>query len=441
MAYTLSLEDAFQKALDNDVSIHEAKLTWLANRNNKGIAFSYLLPQIDSNFTSTKNKTNYKSCTTNCEKIKKSYHQNLYSFSLSQELFNMQTYFQFSKANQKGTQDLLIYQKALQNLALSIATKYFNLILSIEDYLFLTFEYEETKKREQNIQNQVSLGAMTKSQLLEAKAQSQRIQADIIQAKIAIFNAKDILSDSIGFDQFSKIKGIKNNAPLLTLTLPSLDYWLEDATQKNLDIQIANSDIIQADYEKKAMLSQSLPTFQFKSSYNDYRYKNQSISNDSNNSFVFPQSDNHSIQGSISLSLPIFNGKRNHYKQNKSNELLKLSKTQKKDIKQTVTREIKRLHRQIDHNQKIIQARKAAIQSSQEMLRIAKISLESGTITVLETLENITNVRKDRQNLEKSKYNHVLNLIEILIQTGNISPREIENINQNLQQTIQIEPA
>ncbi|MEC8882043.1 MAG: TolC family protein [Pseudomonadota bacterium] len=440
MAYTLSLNDAFHKALKNDLSIQEARLTWLANKNDKGIALSYLLPQLDFNYNNTKNKNTLKHCTDACEKIKKSYREGQTLFSLSQELFNMQTYYQYSKANQKALQDLFIYQKALQDLTLRIATQYFDLILSIENHDFLKAELQETQKRENDVRMQASLGAMTKAQLLEVTAQTKRIQANIIQAKMAIYNAKDILSDSIGCDQFTKIKKLRKKNHLMHIGLPNLTHWLTDAMQKNLDIKIADNGVTQANFQKKAMTSQYLPTVQINSSYNDYRYENQSISNTSNNLTASPQKNNHNTQAGISLSFPIINGGKRYYDQNKAQKNLQLSHVQKQNTQQSVIREIKKLHRQLEHNQEIINAKTAALNSSQEMLRITRISLKAGAVTVLETLENISNVRKDHQSLENIKYNHILNLIEILIQTGNISPQEIKQLNADLQETIPITP-
>ena len=440
MAYTLSLNDAFHKALKNDLNIQEARLTWLANKNDKGIALSYLLPQLDFSYSNTKNKTAHKHCTDECEKIKRSYREGQTLLSLSQELFNMQTYYQYSEANQKAIQDLFIYQKALQDLTLRIATQYFDLILSIENHDFLKAELQETQKRENDVRMQTSLGAMTKAQLFEVTAQTKRIEANIIQAKMAIHNAKDILADSIGCDQFTKIKKLEKKNHLMYIALPDLDHWLTDAMQKNLNIKIADSGVAKANFQKKAMTSQYLPTVQINSSYNDYRYEHQTTTDVSNNMMIYRQKNNHNTQAGLSLSFPIVNGGKRYYDQNKAQKNVKLSQVQKQNTQQASIREIKKLHRQLKHNQEIINAKTAALSSSQEMLRITKISLKAGAVTVLETLENISNVRKDQQSLEQTKYNHILDLIEILIQTGNISPQEIKRLNADLQHTIPITP-
>ena len=72
------------------------------------------------------------------------------------------------------------------------------------------------------------------------------------------------------------------------------------------------------------------------------------------------------------------------------------------------------------------------------MLRMTQASLKAGAVTVLETLENISNVRKDQQSLALAKYDYLFNLIEILILSGIISPKDIHNINQDLSQELAI---
>ena len=72
------------------------------------------------------------------------------------------------------------------------------------------------------------------------------------------------------------------------------------------------------------------------------------------------------------------------------------------------------------------------------MSRISQVSLQAGAVTVLEALENIKNVRSDQKNLAIAQYDYLYNLIEILIQAGIISPKDISDIDRDLNQEILI---
>ena len=93
-AGTLSLEQAY---------------TWLANKNDQNIALSFLLPHITSEGSYTKTKTQYYN-TVESGEVKAFYDQKFGGVSLTQELFNIPSYFTYSQASEKATQDLLIYQ-------------------------------------------------------------------------------------------------------------------------------------------------------------------------------------------------------------------------------------------------------------------------------------------------------------------------------------------
>ena len=197
--FTLSLEQAMDMAAKNNLPLQEARARWLTNKNDKNIALSYLMPQISLAQSKSKNRTVYPQASDQGFDVSRTYTEQKSTASLTQELFNMSTYYLYSKANQQALQDLLIYQNALQSLSLSVCDQYFQLILAIENLIFLESEKTEIRKRQQDVEAQVQYGSMTKSQLLEVKAQVKRVEANIIEAKQIIANQKDLLADSISF--------------------------------------------------------------------------------------------------------------------------------------------------------------------------------------------------------------------------------------------------
>lgn len=436
MAYPLSLDDALQMATRNDLVTQEARLTWLANKNDKGIAFSYLLPQLAVNQTASKSKTDFEYCAQGCQSSSNTYRLNQTYFSFSQELINMPSYYQYAKANQKALHDLLVYQQALQSMVLRVSSEYFNLILQIENLGFLQSELQETQQRKKDIQIQVSMGAMTAAQQQEATAQEKRVLADIIQTKILIENARDLLADSIGNYEFTHVKALQENASVLSRHLPKVSHWETRALKQNLQIQAAQNNIEQTRLQKKSTGSAFLPTLSLNASYTHNDYNTPSDQKVLNNALFSTPEDNRNTQGSISLSWPLITGAKRFYDHRKSADNHQLSQIQKQKIEQTTTRRIKKLHRQLKHDQELITARQAALKSSEEMLRISRISQNQGAITTLEVLENISNVRKDKQTLEEARYNHLLNFIDLLIQSNTISQQEVKKISQGLQQRL-----
>ena len=280
--FTLSLEQAMDMAAKNNLPLQEARARWLTNKNDKNIALSYLMPQISLAQSKSKNRTVYPQASDQGFDVSRTYTEQKSTASLTQELFNMSTYYLYSKANQQALQDLLIYQNALQSLSLSVCDQYFQLILAIENLIFLESEKTEIRKRQQDVEAQVQYGSMTKSQLLEVKAQVKRVEANIIEAKQIIANQKDLLADSIGSNQFNKINMLSDNPQILKLTIPALKYWINDTKEHNLSLKIAKNNLAQAKLLHKASVSDYLPTLSLKANYDHYKYPDQTLKVDNN---------------------------------------------------------------------------------------------------------------------------------------------------------------
>jgi outer membrane protein TolC len=438
-AKVLSLNDAYNLALKNNASLQEARYTWLANQHDQSIARSFLLPQVNSTNAYHRNKTVYEG-NDDVSKTTRFYDQTELSISLSQELFNMSSYYQYSRASQKTMQDLLIYQRALQDIALTVAKQYFDLILEIDNHQFLLTEEKETLQRLKDVENQLKLGALTKSQLLEVKAQAQRVRADIIESLQAVHNRKDQLADSIGNGNFDKVLGLSDRAKTLHLHIPKQQHWIEDAENHNLTLKIAKNNITQAQYLQQAAWSKNIPTITFDTSFTQYDYSSQSIETEGSASAQswLKRRGYDSYEGSVTLKVPILDGGRRYYDNRKATENIAVAQAASKNTHQQIIRQLKKLYRALRLGTKLIATKRAALNSSTEMSRIADVSLSAGSITVLESLANTANVRKDQQNLARAQYDYIYSLIEMLILSGIITPKDIRDINQDLGQEINI---
>jgi len=431
-SYTLRLDNALDKALQHNLPLQQAKVTWLMNTTDKNIALSYLLPQMSLSQSHSKNRIIYPHASSQGTEISRSYQEKKGIISLSQELFNMQSYYVYSKANQKAVQDLLIYQNALQNLSLTVAEQYFQLIMAIENYRFLQTEAQETQQKLNDITKQVQYGAMTKSQLLEVQAQDQRVRANVLEAKQAIANTYDRLADSIGCHQFTHIATLGETANTIHLPIPALKHWLSDAMQNNISLKIAASELKQSQYLHKAARSSFLPTLSFNSSYSRYKYPSQTLKIDGGNALnMIEKNQNKAFEGGITLSYPLINGGKRYYDNQKYQEGLHLAKINLENNSQIIQRQIKQRYRKLKLGSEVISARQSALKSATEMLKLSQISLQEGAVTVLETLNNIANVREDQHKLEQTRYAYLLDLITLLIEAGVITPKDIQEIDKD----------
>ena len=436
-AYVLDLTTAQNQATLNNPILKTARHTWIMQKNNPKIARSYLLPQLSIQSTDSKIREKYPEATTDGNNFSTHYTQEQKSLAFSQTLFDMNRYYKLVQSKQQATQDLLIYQQTLQETLLYTTQHYFELILAIENVEFLTAEVEETRRRQKDIHTLFTHGNATQTQTLEVSAQLQRIQADIIQAKQVVENQKDLLANTIGCSNFTAIKALEKHSPIPPLHPPSLKHWLRDTEENNIALKIARNSIQQAKSQHKASLSNTLPTVTINGNYNHYQYPEQSTQDNAEiNSFT--KLNSKTYNSALSVQFALLNGGKHYYQIQKQKQNVLVAQSNILATEQTIKNKVKQLYRKLKHGYTHIHAQKLALNSSQEILRMSQISLKAGAVTVLETLTNIAHVTRDKQNLEKSKYNFLLNLTQLLTVAGKTSPENIVDINQQLTRTLPI---
>ena len=107
--------------------------------------------------------------------------------------------------------------------------------------------------------------------------------------------------------------------------------------------------------------------------------------------------------------------------------------------KQFNTREIRTLYQRLESGKQIIRANAQALTYSKELVKMNRLKLEAGTTTMLEVLDNISNLRSDQQALAKARYDFILNLLKLKLAAGTIDTDDIRDINRYFTKSLSLE--
>lgn len=429
-AFGVTLLDAYNGAFSNDLTYQASRFAWLRDQNDQGIALSDLLPSIVSQ------------ATTNSAKLKVingdaelNLSNETLEFTAQQVLFNLSTYENYKAASAHSKEALLKFNHATQELIVRVAKLYTNLLLALDSLRFTLAEQEETELRYRDVNQKVKAGIMTQTDLAETQAKLERIKAEALSAKQQILQAQDALGDSTGL-KISSVYGLSNKKHASEKNLTSMSRWEETALNHNLTIKMAQEGLNAANAQKKSAQATYYPSINGYANYNTTRYYGSDLGKAPTNQLNLYDTDATNI--GASLTIPLLKGGERYYNNKKAQENAQYFSTLLAKHKQDTSRHVRALYHDLEFGKQIIKANTQAVYFSAELVKMNRLKLEAGTTTMLEVLDNITNLRLDQQALAKSRYDYILNLLQLKLAAGTITIEDIKDISHYFSQNTNI---
>jgi outer membrane protein len=406
--------DVYNIAKDNDPELLQAKA--FADEAKEGInsARSVLLPQLDL----TAGYDFY-----NSERPLLSSEQWGAGVQFSQEIYNPASWVHLEQAEKGAVRGGVIYAQAQQGLILRVAEAYFG-VLKAEDALRLTEAEKETiEKYTSTIQDAYRVGTADLTDLQDSKAQLDRVNAALVQARNLVRNSYETLRkitkvsydslDSLSVDNFSA-----------SLPSESTDHLVEIAMQENLSIlsktiqkEIAKTDI-------KLAQSGHLPHLSFNAGYQ--------YSNEQRDDSFYSKGGSNDTYGGLNFVIPLYSGggtssqvKQAEYRYVAASQALE--KTFR-----NVSSDIRGTYNDILASLEDIKAQQQSMTSAELALSTQKLGLEVGTRTIVDVLEATSFYYDAQLRLSNARYNYVLNRLYLKQLLGQLNEGDILSIHQSL---------
>ncbi len=429
-ALGVSLIEAYNGAFNNDLDYQASRFAWLRDQNDQGIALSDLLPSATSQVGTNSAKLKVVNGDTEFNLSNETL-----DITARQVLFNLSTYQNYQAASAQSRQALLTFNHATQELIVRTAKLYTNLLLALDNLRFTLAEQAETEMRYNDVYQKVKAGIMTQTDLAETQAQLERIKAEVLSAKQQILQAQDILADSTGLAIHS-VDGLNDKKHASEKQLTPMNRWVNTALNNNLSIKIAQENLNAASAQKKSAQAAFYPSVNGYASYQTNRYYGDDLSSAATNQLNLYDTNTSSI--GASLTWPIMNGGGRYYNNKKAQENTQYFATILAKNKQDTSRYVRTLYHDLEFGKQIIKANTQAAYYSAELVKMNRLKLEAGTTTMLEVLDNISNLRSDQQALAKSRYDYILNLLQLKLIAGTITADDMQDINNYFTQKTNI---
>lgn len=428
-AYATNLLEIYDRAAQNDPQIRAADANRLATRETRPQAWAQLLPNIsaNANWTSMACSANSGACAAvglpDTQLRTDSYTKRGGSYSLNaEEKINLPLMLRnLKRSDYVLAQADITYHAAEQDLAVRVATAYFN-VLSAQDVLKSSqASLAAFNKQLEQQEKRFEVGLSANTDVQEARAARDAASATVISSKQALSSALEQLRIIAGTLE-DNLAAPLDDMPLIVPNPENEEDWVKKALDGNLNLAAARMALDTATYDLGTTKTERYPSLTLGASYNNNKTFNDF---DTSNGV-------HSWNGaivSVGISVPLFSGgmissqiRQSTYLQRAARENVELA-----------TREADSGARNaflgMESAIALVKANKQAYESAKLALQATEAGFDVGTRTTIDVLNSRKALQTAEVQYEQSRYQYITQLITLKQTSGELSRADLELIN------------
>jgi len=422
ISYAADLKQVFSDALKNDPKYKASLAENNALIETKSIALSLVLPNLNLSANVTDNNIETTLAGT---KTSEKYQNSGYTLSLSQTIYNHDSFTQLSQADNNVAIAKSNIIGAKQELILRVATNFYGVLGAIDNLNFAVAEKKSIKQQLHQTKQRFEVGLTAITDVHEAQSRYDQSVASEINARNLLSINKEKLR-VITTVLYSELKGLKNKTPLLSPEPNNIDKWVQTALDKNITLFSALKNMKIRKQEISRVQSGHYPTLDLVATKN-YFDNTKRVTNLNTGSIGLIRD---SISISLQLNMALYEGGRTSSQSQKAQyeyqQARQLYELQRRQIEQ----ETRTSYLTVIANISQVKALKQALASSKIALKATQAGFEVGTRTAVDVLNSQRELFRAQRNYAQSRYNYILETLRLRLAAGTLVESDIDHINE-----------
>lgn len=423
-AEPFSLLQVFEKAKTYDAKIRAAQADNQAQKEEINKSFAALLPQARLSAYEGKGTTDAETPgpqgTTN--KRTNSYDSRNFNLSIRQPLFNYASFSEYSQSKAQFAKSVATLENEQLTLMSRVSSAYFEVLLAAENVQYSDAQKRAAEQQLLHAQKRYKAGAGTITEVSEAKATLETVNAQRLEWENSLEYAKRTLETICGvyIDQFYTLDPTKLN---LQSPIPnSVDEWINTALQKNPEILAITHEIEAADQEINKNISGHLPTLDLVAA--------RTHSESDNNFTIGSKFDTNTI--GLQLNVPIFAGGYVLSSVRQAQARLQLAREKLSDKQRTVTNDVRRFFNEIINGNARVESQMQAVKSNEVAVIGTQKGYEAGMRTNVEVLNAQDKLYSAIRDLARERYKLLFNHVMLKQSAGVLQDADLAQLSQLL---------
>ena len=418
--FALDLQEAYARAQQNDPNWQANVLQYQSDQLNLGIASGNLLPTVtlSGNVTRKNQSTDtpadpqfasLTTASTTTRQVAVTARQPLFRWDAWQGYKQVKTSVELSEVN-------LRLQK--QQHILQVAEAYFNVLR--QQSLTTAYLQEEQALSEQLRMMNAKLkeGLVARSEVSEANAQYQSAQANRISTQVQLVLAQEQLAQLIGPYQ-ENLAVLRNDFQFQKPVPSDMQSWTELAQSQNLNILQAR---LQKRYSEDAKRVEQAALYPQVEAVGTYGYLKQSPA-------TIMSSNGDFDQIGVEVNWNVFSGGRTQKSIRQAGVNVQKSEAQLDAAIRKANTDVKQSFMQVETDQAKLNARKAAMDSSEIVSQASRAQYQEGLKTMVDVLLAQRNAFSAKTDYLNAKYDYLLHVLQLQASVGQLTEKELAELN------------
>lgn len=429
-SFAFDITQAYQSALAYNADYLAAIAKNKAGQEPEVQSRASLLPQLSANTAINENYFN--------SGMTFYYHQPTAGAQLQQTVFDFNKFSQYTKNKYSTIIANLQLQNAKQQLIVTISQAYFD-ILYAKDTLDAIITTKKSLERQlKQAKSAFEVGTVTIADVNDAQSAYDNASAQEIQAQNDLINRKNIFRNLTGLNP-DLIQPLISSINLIEPEYNSADKWSELASHDNLNIKIAQKQVEMANQDVSIARSGHLPTVNV---VGNYQYQGDVVLDaadpgamqfiSQNGVAGTPLSSYSNATVGLQLSLPLYQGGAVNSQVRQAIANYEQSQQQLVSIKRKTDQDIKNAFWQVQNGISLVKARTQALKSAKIKLDSDQLGYKVGIRNSIDLVNSQKAYYQAMQDYNQSRYNYLVNQLQLEYLCGKIDEQYLKLINQNI---------
>jgi outer membrane protein len=428
-----TLAGIYEMAVENDLTVAQARAQLRVGREDRNLARAALLPQIGGGYSYTESSTESSSFFTIEEQLfrvatERDDDTTVWEISLRQPLFDLPAWFRFQQGVQLSKQAEATFSVAQQELIRRTVTAYFEVLRASANVRASEAQESALAGQLDQVRQRFEVGMVAITDVHEAQAGYDLAVAQRITDEGQLGIALELLSVLTG-RAHQDLWVLADEFPVVDPEPRDSAAWVAFALENNFDIRAAAFARDAAQRGARAVTSEHLPTVDLVVSYSD---SSADVTQDNLVSGLRQQFPTEQERGAISLNVtvPVYTGGRTTASRRQAAAFHDTQIAFFEGTVRNVTQETRASHVRVLSDVARTRARAQAVTSTRSALDAAEVGYTVGTRNVVDVLRAQQDYFSALRDYENSILDYVVNMVRLKRQAGTLSPDDVYELNR-----------
>jgi outer membrane protein len=426
LASQTDLMSVYQQAVENNADLAASRADFAARQEAVPQARAGLLPNLSAgaDVNDTRQALDEPAMTANRSGTS-------YRATLSQPIFRADRWFQLKAAQASDQQAGLELSATEQNLILQSAERYFA-VLRAQDALATARAEENAFRRQLDQSNErFNVGLTDKTDTLQSQASYDTARANRSTAERQVDDAFQALV-TLTNREYNALQGVVHTLPILPPLPNDARAWVDTATQQNLQLLASNFAVEAAEQTLRQRKAGHAPTLDAIAQYEKGDNDNFQLSNPTGINGLAYGGDVERRTIGLRLDIPLYSGGLTSSQVREAYQRFSQSGYRREGLRRQVVEDTRNLHRAVNTDVELVQARHQSIISNQSAVEATEIGYQVGTRNIVDVLDAQRQLYASVRDYNNSRYDYILDNLRLKQAAGTLSPQDLQDLGQYL---------